>query len=115
MRVNIFTSRNTRPLLLGVALPNENIGKVENKGFEVETGIENKIGELGYHIRGMISFSKNTVIFQDEVDPRYEYLRKTGKSVGQNFGLKVLGYYVPDDFEQDSNGNLVLQANGKPI
>jgi TonB-linked SusC/RagA family outer membrane protein len=51
MRVNIFTSRNTRPLLLGVALPNENIGKVENKGFELETGIDDKIGELGYHIR----------------------------------------------------------------
>ena len=115
MRTNIFTSRNTRPLLLGVALPNENIGKVENKGFEVETGIENKVGELGYHIRGMISFSKNTVIFQDEVEPRYEYLRKTGKPVGQNFGLKVLGYYVPDDFEQDGSGNLILQANGKPI
>lgn len=115
MRVNIFTSRNTRPLVLGVDLPKENIGKVENKGFEVETGIENKVGELGYHIRGMISYAKNTVIFQDEVDPRFEYMRRTGKPVGQNFGLKVLGYYNPDDFEQDSEGNLILQLNGKPI
>lgn len=115
MRVNIFTSRNTRPLVLGVDLPKENVGKVENKGFEVETGIENKSGKLGYYVRGMASFSKNTVIFQDEVDPRFEYLRRTGKPVGQNFGLKVLGYYSPDDFEQDSNGNLVLQENGKPI
>lgn len=115
MRVNIFTSRNTRPLVLGVDLPKENIGKVENKGFEVETGIENKVGELGYHIRGMISYAKNIVIFQDEVDPRFEYMRRTGKPVGQNFGLKVLGYYNPDDFEQDSEGNLILQLNGKPI
>lgn len=115
MRVNIFTARKTRPLLLGVDLPNENIGKVENKGFEVETGMNNKIGDLGYHIRGMISVAKNTVIFQDEVAPRFEYLRRTGKPVGQNFGQTVLGYYVPDDFEHDTNGNLVLQANGKPI
>ncbi len=115
MRVNIFTSRNTRPLVLGVDLPKENVGKVENQGFEIETGIEDKIGEVGYYIRGMASFSKNTVIFQDEVDPRFEYLRRTGKPVGQNFGLKVLGYYTPDDFEQDSNGSLILQENGKPI
>ena len=115
MRVNIFTSRNTRPLLLGVNLPKENIGKVENKGFEIETGINDKIGEVGYHIQGMISFAKNTVIFQDEVEPRYEYLRRTGKPVGQNFGLSVLGYYTPDDFQKDSNGELILQSNGKPI
>ncbi|MDQ1296087.1 MAG: hypothetical protein QG611_65, partial [Bacteroidota bacterium] len=115
MRVNIFTSRNTRPLVLGVDLPQENIGKVENKGFEVETGIENRVGLLGYHVRGMISFSKNTVIFQDEVDPRFEYMRRTGQAVGQNFGLKVLGYYTPDDFEQDSEGILILQENGKPV
>lgn len=115
MRVNIFTTRNTRPLLLGVTLPNENIGKVENKGFEVEAGVDNKIGELSYHIRGLISIAKNTVIFQDEVTPRFDYLQKTGKPVGQNFGQTVLGYYTPDDFQQDSNGNLILQANGKPI
>ena len=115
LRVNIFTSRNTRPLVLGVDLPKENIGKVENKGFEIETGIDNNRGKLGYHVRGMLSFSKNTVIFQDEVDPRFEYMRRTGQPVGQNFGLKVLGYYVPDDFEQDIDGNLILQLNGKPI
>ncbi len=114
MRVNIFTSRNTRPLLLGIGLPKENIGKVENKGFELETGIQNRVGALGYHVRGMMSFSKNTVIFQDEVEPRHEYLRRTGKPVGQNFGLRVLGYYTPDDFEQDDEGNLILQENGKP-
>lgn len=115
MRVNIFTSRNTRPLVLGVDLPKENIGKVENKGFEIETGINQTKGKVGYNIRGMISYSRNTVVFQDEVDPRFEYMRRTGQAVGQNFGLKVLDYYTPDDFEQDGEGNLILQENGKPI
>lgn len=115
MRINIFTSRNTRPLVLGVDLPKENVGKVENKGFEVETGIEDRLGKVGYYVRAMASFSKNTVVFQDEVDPRFEYLRRTGKSVGQNFGLKVLGYYISDDFQKDAQGNLILQDNGKPI
>jgi TonB-linked SusC/RagA family outer membrane protein len=115
MRVNIFTSRNTRPTLLGVDLPKENVGKVKNEGFEIEAGVENKIGQVGYYARGLVSYSKNTVVFQDEVDPRYEYMRRTGKSVGQNFGLTVLGYYTPDDFQQDANGNLILQENGKPI
>jgi TonB-linked SusC/RagA family outer membrane protein len=115
MRVNIFTTRNTRPLVLGVELPKENIGKVENKGFELETGIRNYTHKLGYHLQGMISFAQNMVVFQDEVEPRYEYMRRTGKPVGQNFGLTVLGYYTPDNFQQDGNGNLILQANGKPI
>jgi hypothetical protein len=42
-------------------------------------------------------------------------MRRTGQAVGQSFGLKVLDYYSPDDFQQDADGNLLLQANGKPI
>ena len=115
MRVNIFTTRNTTPILLGVTMPSENIGKVENKGFEVETGIEDKIGELRYHVRGMVSFAKNTIVYKDEVAPRFDYLKQTGGRVGQNFGQTVLGYYTPDDFQKDANGAMILQANGKPI
>jgi TonB-linked SusC/RagA family outer membrane protein len=115
MRVNIFTSRNTTPNMLGVGLPRENIGKVENKGFEIETGYDNRDGQLQYFVRGMFSLSKNTVVFQDEVVPKFEYMRRTGKSVGQNFGLDVVGYYTPDDFETDGSGNLILSEAGNPI
>lgn len=115
MRVNIFTSRNTTPSMLGVGLPRENIGKVENKGFEVEAGYDNRDNKLQYFVRGMFSFSKNTVVFQDEVVPKYEYMRRTGKSVGQNFGLDVIGYYTPDDFVTDEAGNLVRNEAGKPV
>lgn len=115
MRVNIFTSRNTTPNMLGVGLPRENIGKVENQGFEIETGYDNRDGELDYFIKGMLSFSKNTVVFQDEVVPKFEYMRRTGKSVGQNFGLDVIGYYLPEDFQTDASGNLIYNEAGNPV
>ncbi len=114
LRENIFTQRNTTPTMLGVGLSKENIGKVENKGFEIETGYENKMGPVKYFLRGMFSFSKNTVIFEDEVKPKYEYMRRTGKSVGQNFGLTVLDYYTPNDFVADDSGNLVNNEAGNP-
>jgi TonB-linked SusC/RagA family outer membrane protein len=113
-REKIFASRNVSALL-GVGLPNENIGRVRNEGFEIEAGLENKIGQLQYHLRGMVSLAKNTIVYQDEVPRRYEYMRRTGKPVGQNYGLIVLDYYTPDDFQKDTEGNLLRSADGKPI
>lgn len=46
----------------------------------------------------MFSYSQNKVLYKDEVEPKYEYLRQTGKAVGQFFGKTVLRYYTPDDF-----------------
>jgi TonB-linked SusC/RagA family outer membrane protein len=114
-REKIFASRNTRPAVLGVGLPNENIGRVKNEGMEIEAGIQDKAGRFEYYVKGMMSLAKNTIVFQDEVPRRFDYMRRTGKPVNQNFGWVVMGYYLPEHFQQDGEGNLIKSADGWPI
>jgi len=114
-RERIFIQRRSAPEILGVSLPQENIGEVQNRGFEVETRYQNQIGNLGYFVGGLYSYSKNTVVNTDEILPEYDYMARTGMPVGQNYGLTVLGYYTPDDFQNDSQGNYIYDAGGNPI
>ena len=108
-RENIFTSRNTTPKTLGISSAKENIGRVMNRGFEVELRYRHAIGrDFSYNVGGMVSYSRNKVLYKDEVEPKYEYLRQTGKPINQFFGWTVLRYYTPDDFILDGEGNRIL-------
>ena len=98
-REKIFISRNTTPQILGVGTAKENLGRVRNQGFEVEASYRGVVSKnFNWFVSGMFSYSKNKVLYKDEVEPRYEYLRQTGKPIGQFFGKTVLRYYLPDDF-----------------
>lgn len=98
-RENIFITRNTTPQLLGVGTARENLGKVRNEGLEIEGGYTGVVNpRFSWFVSGMFSYSKNKIRYQDEVEPKYEYLRRTGKPIGQYFGQTVLRYYTPDDF-----------------
>ncbi|MEX0685106.1 MAG: TonB-dependent receptor [Balneolales bacterium] len=107
-REKIFIQRTTSPTLLGVSLPQENIGEVQNRGYEIETEFQDQVGNFGYFIGGLVSYSKNKIINTDELPPEEDYMARTGQSVGQNFGLEVVGYYTPDDFQKDAEGNLII-------
>lgn len=113
-RERIFIQRSAAPTILGVGLPQENIGAVRNEGFEIETRYQGQAGNVSYFLDGKLSYSKNTVVNTDEIPPEFDYMARTGKPVGQNFGLKVLGYYTPDDFVDDGDGNLTLKE-GLPV
>lgn len=98
-RERIFIARNTTPQTLGVGTAKENLGRVRNRGFEVEAAYKEVVNSnFDWYISGMFSYSQNKVLYKDEVEPKYEYLRQTGKAVGQFFGQTVLRYYTPDDF-----------------
>jgi len=58
-----------RTSVLGVAtanLPSANIGRMENKGFEIELTHNNKIGSFEYWVKANVSFARNKVLYQDE-------------------------------------------------
>jgi TonB-linked SusC/RagA family outer membrane protein len=92
-RDNILWSLSTVPELVAVALPNINLGKVNNKGYELELGWKDKVGKVSYYLRAMYSFSRNKIIFQDEPNRAWPWLRRTGQSVGQYYGLTFEGFY----------------------
>lgn len=103
-RWDILTTVNTSPAFIAVDMPVVNLGKVKNRGFEVEIGWKDKINKnFGYRIKGNISFARNTILEMDEIPKEYPWQVETGLSVGQNFGYVFDGFVTEEDL---AAGNL---------
>ncbi|WP_162850054.1 TonB-dependent receptor [Sphingobacterium yanglingense] len=130
-RNNILITRSSVPGLIGMSganLPPANFGKVDNAGFEFEVGHKNRINALSYFINANMSYAKNKIIFMDEENKPYDYMRATGKSLGQIMGLEAIGFFkdemdirlspsqygklIPGDVKyRDRNGDGVIDDN----
>lgn len=78
-RSNILWRRNASiPRTTGMTLPAENIGKVDNKGYEFLVGYNNKIGDLRYNVSVNGGYAKNRIVFWDETPGRPAYQLSTG-------------------------------------
>ncbi|GAA4799196.1 TonB-dependent receptor [Olivibacter ginsenosidimutans] len=95
-RTDILISRGTVPELQGIPLdyiPKVNMGKVNNKGFELEIAYNKEVfNGFQLNIKGNYGFNKNNVEFYDEAkrDETYTYpYRTTGFSLGQAWGYKI--------------------------
>ena len=110
-RKDILISRHTIPGLTALTsslLPVVNMGEVKNHGYELEFKWNDNItDDLRYHINANMSYSKNEIVFQDEVEPNEPYLWRTGKQVGAIFGYVSEGFYAPEDFVNGKDGELV--------
>lgn len=98
----------------GQGLPPENIGRVHNKGFDMELGFSDKKGEFDYFIKGNFTYARNVIRRIDEEGKRYDWQKREGKRIGQHFGLTDMGLYSMNDFELDGNGQLLLEG-GFPV
>lgn len=102
-RTDILTTRNTVPEIVAATLPAVNIGEVDNSGYEINVKWEDKIGDFNYWINPNVSYSKNEIIYMDEVPQNYDYQYRTGQVVGQPFGYVFEGFFSEDDFDMDGN------------
>src|SRR5690606_15194435 len=66
-RNNILTNISTLPSLVGADLPAYNMGKMKNRGFDGEITFNDRIGRVNYWVKGIYTFARNEIIFQDEV------------------------------------------------
>lgn len=92
-RNNILSNRNSAPMLIGASLPAYNMGEMENAGFELDVNYRNNIRDFNYWGRFNYSFARNKILFQDEVPEKYVYQMRTGRRVGQFYGLLFDGFY----------------------
>ena len=81
-----------------------NLGKVDNKGYEIELGWRDNIGAFRYDINANVTFARNKIIYMDEVEPNYEYQRRTGGSTGRYSLFQFERLYQYSDFYTDENG-----------
>jgi TonB-linked SusC/RagA family outer membrane protein len=86
------------PTFTGLTLPDENLGVVSNKGFEIEANYQNKVNpDWSYSIDGNISYSKNRVDNIDEPNNIPSYQRLTGHPIDAFMGYKADGIYQTQD------------------
>lgn len=111
-RVGILSTSNSNPGYIAMNLPVLNLGKVDNQGTEVSLKWRDKVDKLDYFINLNVSYTKNKIVYMDEVLSPYDYQWKTGKQVGQNFGKIFLGFY--HDGMTDNGKPVVLTPNTKP-
>ena len=98
-RYDILSSANgTLPLFLGFAgLPDLNIGKSSNKGFEFTVKYNNDVKKpLQFFAEGLVSYAKNKIDFNGEPINPNTNLYKTGFAIGQPFGLQAIGLFQSD-------------------
>jgi TonB-linked SusC/RagA family outer membrane protein len=94
-RSNILVARNLSiPAILGFSgLPDENIGKVDNHGFELILRHRYNLNQLNYSVEGNISFTRNKIIYMDETPPAEPYQSQTGLPVGAGLFYKTDGIF----------------------
>jgi TonB-linked SusC/RagA family outer membrane protein len=73
------------------ALPDQNIGKVKNHGFELTLTHTNTLGELTYSVNANLSFARSEIIYMDEVPPAEPYMAQTGHPLGSGLYYKTDG------------------------
>ena len=106
VRDHLLTTRNKSvPEYTGMSLPNENIGKVLNRGFELVLGHRNTINKFRYSVTGNLSFARNKVLFIDEAPAAEPYQRLTGNPIGSTLFYKAIGIFK-DQAEVDSYPHL---------
>ncbi|PSL49892.1 TonB-linked SusC/RagA family outer membrane protein [Chitinophaga niastensis] len=92
-RSQILIRRNTLSDVFGQDIKAQNIGIVDNKGFELELSHDNTIGKVHYFVKPNITFARNKIIYQDEVPQAYPWMKGTGHPIGTKFGLVAEGFF----------------------
>ena len=131
-RSNILCTRNASvPYYTGLTsnLPDENIGIVSNRGFEIQLNHENKVGQLRYHVTSNFMFAKNTIEYMDETpyDENHQYMKRTGHPMGATLIYQVEGINrtwkdltehtqmngagLGDFYFKDLDGNGIIDSN----
>ena len=103
-RTGILISPNSLPAIIATNLPNMNLGVVDNRGYEVELGWKDHIGQFTYDINANATFARNKIVNMDEVTPAEPYQAYTGGSTGRYMLYQFERLYQKSDFYIDENG-----------
>lgn len=97
-RSDILAPRDASvPNYTGLALPDENIGEVDNRGFEVIAGYHKNINnDFRIDVSGNFSFNRNKVVFTDEPERAVPWQQRTGRPYGAWLMYNAIGIFADD-------------------
>ncbi len=110
-REGIYLRRSNIPAYVGmINNPYGNIGKVDNKGFEVAVTYNNSWGDWSLNLMGNYSFNRNKVI-EDDRPWAYPWQYTIGNKVDQRFGYIALGLF---ETEEEIKASPVQSGDTRP-
>jgi TonB-linked SusC/RagA family outer membrane protein len=111
-RDKILIKRNASiPDYTGLVLPDENLGQVSKKGFELLLDHRKTIGNVEIAIGGNFTFARNQVEYWDESPFERVYQRKTGHPMDSWLIYKTAGLYQSQQ-EIDNSPHLLNTLPG---
>ena len=115
-REDILTARNASvPNFTGLSLPDENIARVDNKGFEFDAGIHKTLAsDLRIDLTGNFSWNRNEVVFMDEPERSVEWQVRTGHPYGATLMYNCLGVFRDATFTVNGVANYPRWTGAEP-
>ena len=90
----LITKDASVPNFTGLSLPQENLGIVDNKGFEVEAGFHKALAKDWFlNLSGNFSYNKNEIVFMDEPAKAVEWQQLTGHPYGAQLMYNAIGIF----------------------
>ena len=104
-RYDILTLDNSLMGYYGKQYAFSNIGRMSNRGFELQILYKGHSGDWTWQAGGNVCFARNRVDYMAEVAPANDFSAATGRPYGTIIGLVADGFYGIHDLDDD--GNLV--------
>lgn len=86
--------------MLGIGFSPTNVAKTSNTGFDGQINYRGNIRRVNFNTSLVFQYFKNKVLFKDEAQPAFPWLRETGLPIDQPFGYTFIGYYTPEDVQK---------------
>lgn len=97
-RSNILATRDLAvPAYTGLKLPSENIGVVENKGFELQLSHSKVISDISYRVSANVAYARSKIIDIDEAQNVPDWQKAEGHVLGAEKYYKALGILRTDE------------------
>ncbi|UYQ94444.1 TonB-dependent receptor [Chitinophaga horti] len=100
VRFDQLVRKGSVPTMIGIGYSPANVAKTSNKGFDGQINYRGSIRRFNFNTGLVFQYFKNKVLFRDEAQPAYPWLRETGRPIDQPFGYTFVGYYTPDDIQK---------------
>jgi hypothetical protein len=100
--MNLYHGKRTRVVLgtdgqysdiIGMTAPQISNGVFENKGLETELKWMDNTGKVHWFVDGQLTYTKNKIVNENEVYRPFDYMKQTGRPLGQEFGLEAIGLF----------------------
>jgi TonB-dependent starch-binding outer membrane protein SusC len=97
-RTNILATRDLAvPVYTGLKLPTENIGIVDNKGFELQVYHSKTIREVSYRVAANVAFARSKIIDIDEAKNVPDWQKAEGHEIGAQKFYQAIGILRTQD------------------